>query len=154
MEKREEKQLLDQSKTENTRENLNKAIKSCIESLNVYTIDKYPKGYAMVHNNLATAYADLAKIENTQENLDKAIGSYKESLKVYTIDNYPQDYELVESILGFSYLKLIEIEGPSESLCRLAKDSLTRARSVTQQTNKDAIKNLDDAFNLLNTLCK
>jgi len=72
-------------------------------ALKVSTPDKYPKSYALVHNNLGLAYVKLAYFTNDKNDILKAIRAYEEALKVYTFKKYPHEYAMLQNNIGNIY---------------------------------------------------
>ncbi|KAA0002677.1 MAG: hypothetical protein FE043_03775 [Thermoplasmata archaeon] len=85
-------------------------------ALKVSTPDKYPKSYALVHNNIGLAYVklayftndknDMAYFTNDKNDILKAIRAYEEALKIRTAEEYPEGYATTQNNLGTAYVKL------------------------------------------------
>jgi len=76
------------------------AIERYQKALGACDLGNYPVSYALIQNNLGTAYLKLASVTNTKENLIKAIEAYKEALKVRTIETHPDGYATTQNNLG------------------------------------------------------
>lgn len=63
------------------------------EALKVYTLDRFPKDYAMTQNNLGNAYQTLAEVEDKAENCKKSISAFEEALNIFTEDEFPEPHK-------------------------------------------------------------
>lgn len=83
------------------RGNLLKAIACYHQALRVFTLATHPAEYALIHNNLATAYLKMPMSgERDIMRQALAVQSMQEALKVYTIEEYPREYAMVQNNLG------------------------------------------------------
>jgi len=101
-----EKEIADIYSTEKIvkiKSELTEALQHYQRALKVSTPDKYPKSYALVHNNLGLAYVKLAYFTNDKNDILKAIRAYEEALKVYTFKKYPHEYAMLQNNIGNIY---------------------------------------------------
>jgi tetratricopeptide (TPR) repeat protein len=78
-----------------------KAIDCYHYALRTFTLEEHPAEYALLHNNLATAYVKLPLAhERDMMRQALAVQSMQEALKVYTIESYPREYAMVQNNLG------------------------------------------------------
>jgi tetratricopeptide (TPR) repeat protein len=105
------------------------AITAYEEALKVYTLDRFPKDYAMTHNNLGNAYGTLAEVEATTENCKRAITACEEALKVRTLDRFPMGYAATQNNLGTAYGRLAGLEAKAEN-CKKAITAFEEALKV------------------------
>jgi len=83
-------------------DNLELAIAASNLSLEVYTRDAFPYGWASSQNNLGNAY--LYRIRGDRaDNLELAIAAYNLSLEVYTREAFPEDWARSQNNLGETY---------------------------------------------------
>lgn len=85
------------------------AIAAVEAALPIFTLDRYPKEYADLHNVLGNAYRERAS-GSRRENLERAIASYEQALQVYTSDRYPQERATLQNNLGVAYRNRINGE--------------------------------------------
>ena len=90
------------------KENCLNAIKAFEEALKVRTIEDHPFDFAMIHNNLGTAYGTLAEVEDKKENCLNAIKEFEEALKVFTQKDFPFHYTNTQNNLKITYKVLAE----------------------------------------------
>ncbi|RKY85415.1 hypothetical protein DRQ09_07325 [candidate division KSB1 bacterium] len=86
------------------KENLIEAIKAYEEALRIRTFYRFSIDYAMIQNNLGTAYRMLAEVECKSENCNKAIKAYKKALKVFSREEFPEFYLLIECNLEKTFI--------------------------------------------------
>lgn len=83
------------------RGNLRRAIDCYQRASQVFTLASHPAEYALIHNNLATAY--IAMPMSSERDIMRqalALQSMQEALKVYSIEEYPYEYAMVQNNLG------------------------------------------------------
>nr|MCU0551580.1 CHAT domain-containing protein [Leptolyngbya sp. Prado105] len=80
-------------------DNLERAITTYEQALQVRTRDAFPEDWAVTQNNLAIAYADRIRGERA-DNLEQAITSYEQALQVYIRDAFPNDCRRTARNLG------------------------------------------------------
>ena len=77
------------------------AIQAYHRALRVFTAGAYPREYAILHNNLATAYLSTEMVtgkEGVREAL--AVQSFKEALKCVSLTEDPVEYAMLQNNLG------------------------------------------------------
>ena len=99
------------------------------EALKLYTLDRFPMGYATTQNNLGTAYGKLAEVKDTAEHCKKAIKAHEEALKVRTLHRFPMDYATTQNNLGNAYGRLAQVEDTAEN-CKKAIKAFEEALKV------------------------
>nr|WP_069968369.1 CHAT domain-containing protein [Desertifilum tharense]OEJ74005.1 hypothetical protein BH720_16760 [Desertifilum tharense IPPAS B-1220] len=82
--------------------NLEIAIASYKEALQVYTRQGFPQDWATMQNNLANAYRDRIQGDRA-ENLELAIALYQQALQVRTHQAFPQDWAMTRNNLANAY---------------------------------------------------
>ncbi|MDY6940405.1 MAG: CHAT domain-containing tetratricopeptide repeat protein [Cyanobacteriota bacterium] len=101
--------LLQQFPLGNKASNMEMAIASYENALEVLTREAFPENWATTQNNLAAAYSDRIRGERAQ-NLEKAIASYENALQVRTRDAFPENWAMAQNNLGNAYLYRIRGE--------------------------------------------
>ena len=77
------------------------AISAYQRSLKIFTQEKYPKEYAILHNNLATAYLSIPITDEKAKMREAlAVQSFEEALKVVTLVDQPSEYAMLQNNLG------------------------------------------------------
>lgn len=71
-----------------------------------------PHLYAMVQNNLGTAYGDLARYRDSVENLQQAVLAYQEALRYRTEDADAKKRAATQNNLGTAYWHLAQHQQP------------------------------------------
>lgn len=79
--------------------NLKTAIFAFNQALVVFTMEQFPKDYAMAQNNLGFAYRMLAEVEGKAGNCKRGIYALKQALLVYTPAKFPRENERARHIL-------------------------------------------------------
>ena len=70
-------------------------------SLRVFTREKYPTEYAILHNNLATAYLSIPITDEKAKMREAlAVQSFEEALKVVTLIDQPTEFAMLQNNLG------------------------------------------------------
>ena len=92
--------------------NLKNAYEAYLCALKVYTLERFPQLYAILHLNLQTLARELAEAEAKPEWYTSAFRAYDEALKVYTQEKYPDKYaalkkEAKELVLDLQARKLL-----------------------------------------------
>ncbi|TRU51107.1 MAG: tetratricopeptide repeat protein, partial [Microcystis aeruginosa Ma_QC_Ch_20071001_S25D] len=82
--------------------NLEIAITGYQTLLEVYTRDAFPQTWAMIQNNLGTAYSQRIRGERA-DNLELGIAALNQSLEVYTRDAFPENWAATQNNLGNAY---------------------------------------------------
>jgi len=86
------------------------------QALQLLRPETQPQTYAMIHNNLGAAYADLATYDNTAETLQTAITAYEAALKYRGADIDPDRYAATQNNLGSVYWNLAQHQQPLHHL--------------------------------------
>ncbi len=86
----------------------------------IFTLDKHPVDYAMIHNNIGVCFTKLAMLGVEKEkNLSEGIRHYKDALNVYTREDFLEDYGTTLYNMGVAYhnlSKIVPMPGKSEYL--------------------------------------
>ena len=86
----------------------------------IFTLDKHPVDYAMIHNNIGVCFTKLAMLGVEKEkNLSEGIKHYKDTLNVYTREDFLEDYGTTLYNMGVAYhnlSKVVPMPGKSEYL--------------------------------------
>jgi tetratricopeptide (TPR) repeat protein len=121
------------SKINDKNTNLDKALQAYKNALKINTIDKSPRDYAKIQNELGGAYvalstinANVADSSNSNHsiyetktknlNLKNATNAYREALKIFTLKDYPFDYAKTKNNLGECYRELSELQDQESNL--------------------------------------
>jgi len=83
-----------------------RAINFYQESLNHFTVEKFPYEYATVMHNTAASYCALATIKDLRDNCEKAIDACNKALSVRTIEKFPIEYAATHHNLALAYYYL------------------------------------------------
>ncbi|AKG23767.1 hypothetical protein [Calothrix sp. 336/3] len=102
-------------------ENLAKATDSIQlyqEALRVFTYDKYPQEYAILHNNIAIAYLSMSQGSQQQYLFEGlAVQSFEVALKQINLIEHPREYAMLQNNLG-NALQYLPSAHPLENLQR------------------------------------
>ena len=80
---------------------LRDAISAYQKSLKVFTKEKYPAEFAILHSNLATAYLSTPLTDKHSKMREAlAVQSFEEALSVLTIEDNPSEYAMLQNNLG------------------------------------------------------
>jgi tetratricopeptide (TPR) repeat protein len=85
---------------------LQAAIAAYNEALSIYSAEKEPLNWAMIQNNLGTAYWNLAQYEHPEQFLRLAIDAYSHALKYRHEENVPAACAATQNNLGTAYWHL------------------------------------------------
>ncbi|MEM9696686.1 MAG: hypothetical protein AAGA56_29365, partial [Myxococcota bacterium] len=136
---------------------INDAIQAYQRALRVFSKEDYPREFAVIHNNLATAYLSMANFgDQGQVKEALAVQSFREALEVVTIEHDPSEFAMLQNNLG-NALQAVRSSHPFENLARAveAYDEALRVRTpfdtpveyANTVTNKaNALMNLPDGF--------
>ena len=124
-------------------------------SLRVFTRKKYPTEYAILHNNLATAYLSIPITDEKAKMREAlAVQSFEEALKVVTLIDQPTEFAMLQNNLGnaLQYVSsghavennIRALEAYDEALkVRTAKDTpIEYANTISNKAN--CLRNLPD----------
>lgn len=134
---------------------LEQAVQAYHRSLRTFTSDRYPREFATIHNNLATAYLSM-RLAPEREVIREALAvqSFREALKVVTLDEDPTEYAMLQNNLG-NALQAMRSSHPVENLMRAveAYDEALKVRTAydtpieyanTLANKANALMNLPD----------
>ncbi|MEY2334671.1 hypothetical protein GL267_004910 [Acidithiobacillus ferrianus] len=77
------------------------AVRKYHSALRVFTADKFPREYAILHNNLATAYLSMTMGDESSKMREVlAVQSYESALRAITLDAHPAEYAMLQNNLG------------------------------------------------------
>ncbi|MEM1028751.1 MAG: hypothetical protein AAF928_04110 [Myxococcota bacterium] len=97
---------------------LQDAVQAYQRALRTFDAKRYPREFATLHNNLATAYLSL-RLAPEKEGLKEAMAvqSFREALKVVTLEQDPTEYAMLQNNLG-NALQAMRSAHPWENLTR------------------------------------
>lgn len=77
------------------------AVSAYQAALRFFTAERFPREFATLHNNLATAYLSM-RLSPEKEGLREALAvqSFQEALRVVTLDDDPVEYAMLQNNLG------------------------------------------------------
>ncbi|WP_414583452.1 hypothetical protein [Scytonema sp. PCC 10023] len=131
------------------------SIQAYQKALQVFTWQKYPQEYAILHNNIAIAYLSMP-LTSEKESLRQglAVQTFEEALKHIRLINHPREYAMLQNNLG-NALQYLPSSHPLENILRAiaaydealkvrdAKDTpLEYANTISNKAN--ALFNLPD----------
>lgn len=112
--------------------NIAESIQIYQEALRVFTWQKYPQEYAILHNNIAIAYLSMPTTSQ-QEYLrhSLAVQSFEEALKHIQLIHHPKEYAMLQNNLG-NALQYLPSSHPLDHLKRAitAYDEALKVRSA------------------------
>ncbi len=77
------------------------AIAAYLRALRIFTRETHPTEYAILHNNLATAYLSMPMAESGAKMREAlAVQSFEEALKVVSLVEQPIEYAMLQNNLG------------------------------------------------------
>ena len=131
------------------------AVQAYHRALATFTRDQYPREFATIHNNLATAYLSM-RLAPEREVIREALAvqSFQEALKVVTLEQDPTEYAMLQNNLG-NALQAMRSAHPLENLQRAveAYDEALKVRTAydtpveyanTLANKANALMNLPD----------
>lgn len=131
------------------------AVSAYQRALRVFRVDAYPREYAILHNNLATAYLSMRLApEQAKMREAMAVQSFQEALRVVTLEEDPSEYAMLQNNLG-NALQAIQSSHRLENLLRAveAYDEALKVRTAydtpveyanTLANKANALMNLPD----------
>jgi len=134
------------------RAGIQRAIDCYHKALHVYSLIEHPAEYALIHNNVATAYLSMLPSGEPEREMlrqAQAIQSLHEALKVYTLEEYPHEYAMVQNNLGniFQYLPTRDSVGKLDQAIGAYKAALlVRSRQHTPVEYATTVSNLANAY--------
>lgn len=136
---------------------LEAAVQAYHRALGTFTKDDYPREFATIHNNLATAYLTM-RLAPEREVMREALAaqSFQEALKVVSLNEDPTEYAMLQNNLG-NALQAMRSSHPLENLQRAveAYDEALKVRTKydmplefanTVANKANALMNLPDSF--------
>ena len=134
---------------------LEDAIQAYHRALSTFTKDAFPREFATIHNNLATAYLSM-RLAPEREVIREALAvqSFQEALKVVTLEEDPTEYAMLQNNLG-NALQAMRSSHPIDNLHRAveAYDEALKVRTAydtpveyanTLANKANALMNLPD----------
>lgn len=77
------------------------AINAYLRALRMFARDAFPAEFAILHNNLATAYLSMTVTEHNGKMREAlAVQSFEEALQVVTLIDHPTEYAMLQNNLG------------------------------------------------------
>ncbi len=108
----------------------------------LFTIDKYPIDYAMIHNNIGVCFTKLAVLGiDKEKNLKEGIKHYKLTLNVYTKNDFIEDFGTAMYNIGIAYhnlSKVVSMPAKSEYLKEAEKYIKDSVDTLDVDIYKDA----------------
>ncbi|NVB40876.1 hypothetical protein G6O69_23760 [Pseudenhygromyxa sp. WMMC2535] len=97
---------------------LKDAVQAYQRALRTFDAQHYPREFATLHNNLATAYLSL-RLAPEKEGLREAMAvqSFRQALEVVTLEEDPSEYAMLQNNLG-NALQAMRSSHPWENLLR------------------------------------
>lgn len=94
------------------------SIQAYQKALQVFTWQKYPQEYAILHNNIAIAYLSMP-LTSEKESLRQglAMQTFEEALKHIRLINHPREYAMLQNNLG-NALQYLPSSHPLENILR------------------------------------
>ncbi len=74
-------------------------------ALAVYTLERYPRQYAAIHNVLGRI-CQSRQVGEARANIEQAIACQHEALRVWTPEAFPYEYAQTQCYLGWAYFRL------------------------------------------------
>ena len=110
------------------------AISAYQESLRTFTAEEFPKEYAILHNNLATAFLSMPFTDERGRMREAlAVQSFEEGLKVASLVDHPSEYAMLQNNLG-NALQYVSSSHAVENNLR-ALDAYEEALKVRKREN-------------------
>ena len=108
--------MLSRQSTDQALLNLEKAINVYQLALDQIDPETRSQTYAMIQNNLGSAYSDRAYREDPAENLQLAIGAYQNALMHRSATDDPSRYAATQNNLGTAFWNLAQHKAPISNL--------------------------------------
>lgn len=97
---------------------LTDAIAAYQRALRTFTVQQYPTEFAILHNNLATAFLSMPMSDERASMREAlAVQSFEEALKVVTLIDQPTEYAMLQNNLG-NALQSVKTGHPLENQLR------------------------------------
>ncbi|MBW4635631.1 MAG: hypothetical protein KME30_28240 [Iphinoe sp. HA4291-MV1] len=108
------------------------SIQAYQKALQIFTWQKYPQEYAILHNNIAIAYLSIP-LTSEKEYLRQglAVQTFEEALKHIRLINHPREYAMLQNNLG-NALQYLPSSHPLENIVRAiaAYDEALKVRNL------------------------
>ncbi len=78
--------------------------------------DTRPHNYAMIQNNLGSAYGDMARFRTPAESLEQSVTAYETALRYRQLHDDPARYAATQNNLGTAYWNLAQHQQPVRRL--------------------------------------
>lgn len=104
------------SENEDREANINMAIWSFGEALEIRVLDKYTKDYANTQRNLGIAHYELYKLGEKEENLEKALESLGDFLEEVPDEKYSEEYVRAKYLFAVVNDTYLNVEGGMGSI--------------------------------------
>ena len=95
---------------------LDQAIAAYQLALDKTNPDTRPHNYAMIQNNLGSAYGDMARFRTPSESLQQSVGAYESALRYRHLHDDPARYAATQNNLGTAYWNLAQHQQPARRL--------------------------------------
>lgn len=95
---------------------LEQAIAAYQQALSTTNPDTRPHNYAMIQNNLGSAYGDMARFRTPAESLEQSVAAYEAALRYRQLHDDPARYAATQNNLGTAYWNLAQHQQPVRRL--------------------------------------
>ncbi|MBW4581081.1 MAG: hypothetical protein KME42_16060 [Tildeniella nuda ZEHNDER 1965/U140] len=95
---------------------LDQAIAAYQQALVKTNPETRPHNYAMIQNNLGSAYGDMARFRTPAESLEQSVGAYESALRYRQLHDDPARYAATQNNLGTAYWNLAQHQQPIRRL--------------------------------------
>lgn len=95
---------------------LDQAIAAYQQALVKTNPETRPHNYAMIQNNLGSAYGDMARFRTPAESLEQSVGAYESALRYRQLHDDPTRYAATQNNLGTVYWNLAQHQQPVRRL--------------------------------------
>ena len=102
--------------TETSLTYLDQAIAAYQQALVKTNPETRPHNYAMIQNNLGSAYGDMARFRTPTESLEQSVAAYESALRYRQLHDDPARYAATQNNLGTAYWNLAQHQQPVRRL--------------------------------------
>ncbi|MBD2073453.1 tetratricopeptide repeat protein [Phormidium sp. FACHB-592] len=95
---------------------LDQAIAAYQQALAKTNPDTRPHNYAMIQNNIGSAYGDMARFRTPAESLEQSVAAYELALRYRPLHDDPARYAATQNNLGTAYWNLAQYQQPVRRL--------------------------------------
>jgi tetratricopeptide (TPR) repeat protein len=95
---------------------LEQAIAAYQQALTSTNPETRPHNYAMIQNNLGSAYGDMARFRPPAESLEQSVAAYEAALRYRQLHDDPARYAATQNNLGTAYWNLAQHQQPVRRL--------------------------------------